>query len=625
MIAAGLNLEGENLSGDIEIAYGQNQAEGGIAATLQVSYKQGQLATQASYRFFADGYRSAVIQDASNSGHDLKLNAGFALTENLILSADTQWRYYAEDKSSQFQSSFLAIYRIKEKLFLGNTYLAKDPMLQFGVQYDKPRTLEAGFRIVAGASANDVFGISGTQVSVSHHQGLGTTSTTDFSVAYRILENLNLRITDRVVWGNSNSLLLGLESQFENCDVLGAITGLCERLDLGKTTAHAQYELMGGISGQAGRILLGIDTEIPLSDQVTVNGGISQRLDFSDSEQNETVLSAGVVYDQPEIVRAEVAYDLRFAVNVKHVLFAESVFTLDDNTYGNVSVDYLSDAAEDPKYGLKFAVAGAYRGDRLSILTSSTLRLGQYAENENAEFGGDTRLNFAIDTTWSLRSGYLFDYEETLGYRDLTSLGLSAELWSGGNLTGYGRIYHDWNNQLLSLGATLEGSQRLGCGVYGVAGYNFLDGIGANDNAIFGESGLFLRIDIVFDEEWTCGAGSISGQTFIDLNANGIREDTELGLAGLHIDLLSQYGKILKTTYSGEAGSYMFTVKPGRYTLQIALPKHYRFSPIFSGDSRNLDSDINPDSGQSNPLDIAWGQHLNSIDIGIVKVDGGRP
>ena len=625
VIAAGLNLEGENLSGDIEIAYGQNQAEGGIAATLQVSYKQGQLATQASYRFFADGYRSAVIQDASNSGHDLKLNAGFALTENLILSADTQWRYYAEDKSSQFQSSFLAIYRIKEKLFLGNTYLAKDPMLQFGVQYDKPRTLEAGFRIVAGASANDVFGISGTQVSVSHHQGLGTTSTTDFSVAYRILENLNLRITDRVVWGNSNSLLLGLESQFENCDVLGAITGLCERLDLGKTTAHAQYELMGGISGQAGRILLGIDTEIPLSDQVTVNGGISQRLDFSDSEQNETVLSAGVVYDQPEIVRAEVAYDLRFAVNVKHVLFAESVFTLDDNTYGNVSVDYLSDAAEDPKYGLKFAVAGAYRGDRLSILTSSTLRLGQYAENENAEFGGDTRLNFAIDTTWSLRSGYLFDYEETLGYRDLTSLGLSAELWSGGNLTGYGRIYHDWNNQLLSLGATLEGSQRLGCGVYGVAGYNFLDGIGANDNAIFGESGLFLRIDIVFDEEWTCGAGSISGQTFIDLNANGIREDTELGLAGLHIDLLSQYGKILKTTYSGEAGSYMFTVKPGRYTLQIALPKHYRFSPIFSGDSRNLDSDINPDSGQSNPLDIAWGQHLNSIDIGIVKVDGGRP
>ncbi len=165
----------------------------------------------------------------------------------------------------------------------------------------------------------------------------------------------------------------------------------------------------------------------------------------------------------------------------------------------------------------------------------------------------------------------------------------------------------------------------MGCGVYGVAGYNFLDGIGANDNAIFGESGLFLRIDIVFDEEWTCGAGSISGQTFIDLNANGIREDTELGLAGLHIDLLSQYGKILKTTYSGEAGSYMFTVKPGRYTLQIALPKHYRFSPIFSGDSRNLDSDINPDSGQSNPLDIAWGQHLNSIDIGIVKVDGGRP
>ena len=358
VIAAGLMLKGENLNGDIEIAYGQNQAEGGIAATLQLGYKQGPLATQASYRFFADGYRSAVISDASSSGHDLKIKAGYALSANLILSADTQWRYYAEDKTSQFQTNFLATYYIRDDLFIGNAFVAKDPKLEFGVQYDKPRTLDAGFRIVAGASANDIFGIPNTQVSVTHRQGLATASTTDFSVAYRILENLTLRLTDRVVWGNSNSFLVGLESQFENCDVLGGVVGLCNNLDLGKTRAHAQYELTGGIAGQVGRILMGIETEISLSERVTMNGGISQKLDFGDNKENETVLSAGVVYNNPEVVRAEVAYDLRFAVDVKHVLFADSTFVLRERTYGNVSVDYISDPAHDPKYGLKFAVAG---------------------------------------------------------------------------------------------------------------------------------------------------------------------------------------------------------------------------------------------------------------------------
>lgn len=627
VIAAGLALESENLKGDIEIAYGQNQNDGGIAATLQVAYKASNLSTQATYRYFADGYRSAVIDDASSSGHDLKLNAGYALTPNFILSADTQWRYYAEDKTSQFQTSFLAMYGIPSELRLGETYLARDPMLQFGVQFDKPTIGEAGFRLVAGATASDVFGLEGTEVGVTHRQGLGTTSTTDFSVAYRLFENLSLRVTDRVVWGQSNSLLLGLESSFKNCDALGIFTSVClnNTLDLGKTKAHVQYELTGGIDGAAGRVLLGVDTEIPLSKEITLNGGISQRLDFSDSSQNETALSLGAVYDRPQEVQAEIAYDLRFGVSVKQVLFVSSNVAINDRAFGNVTIDYLNDAELDPKYGLKFAVAGAYRGDRLSMLTTSALRLGQFSNYEGAEFGGDTRLNFALDTTWSLRSGYLFDYEETRGYRDLISLGLSADLWTGGSLTGYARLYHDWNNAIWSVGGTLEASQALGCGVYGVAGYNLLDGAGANDAAVFGESGVFLRLDIVFDEQWTCGSGSISGQTFLDANADGIRSDDESGVAGITVKLLSENSNLVQTVYTGSDGSYGFAnVRSGRYIVQIVLPEHYKFSPIYQGEDKTRDSDIQSSSSQTNTLDLGWSHALSSIDIGIVPINGGR-
>jgi SdrD B-like domain len=178
-------------------------------------------------------------------------------------------------------------------------------------------------------------------------------------------------------------------------------------------------------------------------------------------------------------------------------------------------------------------------------------------------------------------------------------------------------MYHDWNDQLISLGATLEASQNLGCGVYGVVGYNLLDGAGANDAAVFGETGVFLRLDIVFDEEWTCGEGSITGHTFIDHNANGIRDANELGLAGLKIDLLSDLGQKLQTTYSGEAGSYQFKLNPGRYTLQIALPKGYMFAPASAGNDRSIDSDINA-TGQSDSLELGWSQHLTAIDIGIL-------
>ena len=622
VIAGGLALGGENLKGDIEVAYGQNQASGGLAASLHLDYSQSNLSANTSYRFFATGYRSAVIDDARSSGHDLKVKVAYALTPNLVLSSDTQWRHYAEDDTSQFQSSFLVSYKVGSSLNLGERLFARDPVLQFGVQYDRPRSGEAGFRMVAGVSANDVFGISGSQVSITHRQGLGSTSFTDFSVAYRILENLSLRLTDRVVWGNSNSLLVGLESSFENCDVLSVVMG-CETLDLGQTKAHAQYELTGGVSGQAGRVVLGIDTEIPLSDELTLNAGASQRLDFSDSQENQTALSAGAVYEKPEVLRAEVAYDLRFAVDVKHVIFASTTFALNDSTYGNVSLDYLSDPAQTPTSGLKFAVAAAHRGDAFNLLSSHALRTGQYAENETTELGGDTRVSFAIDLTWSLRAGYLYDYQETLGYRDLISLGASASLWSGGTLTGYGRIYHDWDDQLWGTGATLEASQALGCGVYGVVGYNLLDGVSQNDGATFGESGVFLRLDIVFDEQWTCGEGLISGRAFIDQNANGLRDEAEVGLSGLKIRLLDASGNLLKTTYSGETGAYSFKLRPGQYILQIELPQHYSFSPIYAGDP-NVDSDINV-SGQSDLLDVGWNQQVKAIDIGIVQVDGGRP
>jgi SdrD B-like domain len=627
VISAAASLEDETLRGEIEVAYGQNQDSSGIAATLQVGYTQDKVSAEAKYHFFATGYRSAVITDASSAGNELKVGVGYALTPNFILSLDSQWRQYAEDTSSSFRTSLLANYQTRTDVGLGSILIGSNPTVQFGVQYELERNSSSALRAVIGAGLSDTFGVSGLGLIVTHRQSLGAgTSITDFSVRYQILNNLSLRLTEQVVWGNSSQLIVGLESGFENNDFLSLLCQsiFCEfndpTVNLGTTRLTAQYEFTGGSSGQAGRISLGANTQVPVTDQLTLNAGASQRLDLSDSKNNETVLSVGAAYDQPEVIRAEASYDLRFGISVKQVIFAGTTFALSDKLFGNITFDYLSENSTLPTSGFKGVMAGAYRGDQWSVLTRQELRTGRFEENNVTALSGDTRVNYDLSERSSLRGSYIYDLQTELGFRDMLSLGVSAYLWDGGNITGYGRLFHDWQDASWSPGLTLEASQKLACGVYGVGGVNAFDGTGNTYGGVFGEPGVFLRLDIVFDEQWTCGAGTISGQAFLDLNADGLRDANEIGLPGISIKLLSEDGRYLKTTYSGEAGHYSFgNLKPDRYILQIEPPTNYRFSPMSAGTDPTRDSDIHQDSGRSDLLEVGWEQHLNAIDIGIIQ------
>jgi hypothetical protein len=610
VIATGLKLESETLTGDVEIAYGQNQDTGGLAATLRVGYRQRALSTEVSYRYFATGYRSAVIADATSAGHELRLAASYALTANFILSADTQWRQYAEDSSSQLESSVIATYTAPGDVQVGNALLARDPAFQLGVQYGIERGSDSGVRGVAGVTLKDIFGMGRTEFSVIHRQGFATSSTTDFSVAYQIFDNLALRVTDRVVWGSSNNLLFGVEAGFENDAILGTVCNAVgclvdPTIPLGMTRVTAQYELSGGVAGEVGRAHLGVDTEVPVADKLTVTAGASQSLDFSDSKNNETVLSAGATFNEPEVIQAEIANDLRFGVTIKNVYFAGATFKLEDNVYGNTSIDYLYDGSSLPRHGFKFGISFAYRGDRVSLLANHVIRLGLYAESKRSDLTGDTRVNYQMNETWSFRAGYLYDSRPDLGFRDMTSFGVTGNLWAGGFASAYGRLFHDWSEGSFNFGVTLEASQELACGVYGVGGVNFFNGVGENYGATFGDPGVFLRFDVVFDEQWRCGAGSVSGHVYLDQNLNGVRDADERLLSGVTVYLVNANGSRVKTVYSNARGVYYFgNVSPGTYTPTPEVPYGYEFGVALKSFKLELSETI---------LDM---------DIGLVDVRG---
>jgi hypothetical protein len=611
VIATGVTLESGALSGEAEIAYGRNQDEGGLAATLRVGYRQGALSSEVSYRYFATGYRSAVIADATNAGHELRLAASYALTTNLIFSADAQWRQYAEDGTTQLETSAIATYIAPGEVQVGNALLARDPAFQLGVQYVIERGGgDRGLRGVAGVTLKDIFGIGRTEVAITHRQGFDTSSATDFSVAYQIFDNLALRITDRVVWGSSNNLLFGVEAGFENDAILGTVCNAVGCLvnpttPLGTTRVTAQYELAGGIAGDVGRAQLGVDTQVPVTDKLTVTAGASQSLDFSDGSKNETVLSAGATYNEPGVIQAEISNDLRFGVTVKNVYFAGTTFELANNVYGSTTIDYLYDGSSTPRHGFKFGVAFAYRGDRVSLLSNQVARLGLYAESKKAELTGDTRVNYQLDETWSFRAGYLYDSQPELGFRDMTSFGVTGNLWEGGSATAYGRLFHDWSDGAFNFGVTLEASQELACGVYSVAGANLFNGVGANYGATFGDPGVFLRVDIVFDEQWRCGAGSISGYVYIDQNLNGVRDETENLLSGVTVYLVNANGATVKTVYSDARGIYHFgNVAPGTYTTVPEVPYGYEFGVALP------------------PFSLKFSETILDMDIGLVSVEG---
>jgi hypothetical protein len=178
-----------------------------------------------------------------------------------------------------------------------------------------------------------------------------------------------------------------------------------------------------------------------------------------------------------------------------------SNFAVSDRLFVSLSSSGILDSAG--KSGFGFSLAGAYRGERWSVLSHSAAELGEISRTGD-NFTGDTRLSWLLDDGYDLRLGYAYRWLVGERYLELISLGSSLYAWEGGNLLLQGRLFHDWSSGDLTLGAGLEVSQRLGCGVYGVAGYN-LGGLNRDYGSVYGGAGAFIRLDVVFDEEWRCG------------------------------------------------------------------------------------------------------------------------
>src|SRR5205085_1746056 len=108
----------------------------------------------------------------------------------------------------------------------------------------------------------------------------------------------------------------------------------------------------------------------------------------------------------------------------------------------------------------------------------------------------------------------------------------------------------------------------------------------------------------------SCRKTSLGDFVWNDVNANGIQDAGELGIAGATVQLYNATGTtVLATTTTDANGLYLFSnLTPGTYTVKFTTPGGYTPSPQDQGGNDAVDSDASITTGFTGTYSLTGGQ-----------------
>ncbi|RPI79298.1 MAG: hypothetical protein EHM41_23980 [Chloroflexi bacterium] len=110
----------------------------------------------------------------------------------------------------------------------------------------------------------------------------------------------------------------------------------------------------------------------------------------------------------------------------------------------------------------------------------------------------------------------------------------------------------------------------------------------------------------------------IQGCIFMDANIDDVREDTEMCLPGITVELHEETGTLVDTVVSPSSGYYTFTnLMVGSYFLEFKQPSNYVFSCPNVGTDDERDSDIDPFTGRSQIIRVGAPGTTHRVDAGL--------
>lgn len=118
--------------------------------------------------------------------------------------------------------------------------------------------------------------------------------------------------------------------------------------------------------------------------------------------------------------------------------------------------------------------------------------------------------------------------------------------------------------------------------------------------------------------------GEIGDSVFMDTNGNGLQDYKEPLVPGVRITLLhvQQDGSMEEyaATVSDEYGYYRFSaLRPGTYVVRLDAQPGDVLTVHFGEPLGEIDSDLDPETGLSDPIALRSGQTLLNVDIGLIE------
>jgi len=103
---------------------------------------------------------------------------------------------------------------------------------------------------------------------------------------------------------------------------------------------------------------------------------------------------------------------------------------------------------------------------------------------------------------------------------------------------------------------------------------------------------------------------------------DGMQDPDELGIQGVTVTLYTVMGTVVATTTTDNSGTYAFTnLVPGEHYVEFMPPWGYAFSPQHQGADDTVDSDADPNTGQTGVINMAAGASDLTWDAGMYQLD----
>lgn len=199
-------------------------------------------------------------------------------------------------------------------------------------------------------------------------------------------------------------------------------------------------------------------------------------------------------------------------------------------------------------------------------------------------------------------------------------------------------------NLFSAAGVMLDSTSSLASGAYGFlavpgsyylefvapTGYAFtLPNQGANpalDSDADPSSGQTVVFTLGATHNLTLDAGlyrtaSLGDRLWYDRNHNGQQDSGELGIGDVGVYLYDAQQSLVDVQITDADGLYAFSGLPaGVYVIQFEEPDGYAFTKLRQGGNAAVDSDADPNTGETPPITLTTGADDMSWDAGLVRL-----